>query len=184
MRSLLIGLMILLTSWIMTQAQNRLYITANGVTRTAVLADNAASEALCRMLADGPATISMHDYGGWEKVGDLPMPLPTSNSQITAQPGDIMLYQGRQLVIFYGCSSWSYTRLGTIDGAVASNIISWLGTGSVDVELSLSAFSETYEVIVDDKAEDEVYDLAGRLITRRPLVPGIYIINGKKTAIR
>ncbi|MDE6390813.1 MAG: hypothetical protein K2L26_05300, partial [Duncaniella sp.] len=91
---------------------------------------------------------------------------------------------GRQLVIFYGCSSWSYTRLGTIDGAVASNIISWLGTGSVDVELSLSAFSETYEVIVDDKAEDEVYDLAGRLITRRPLVPGIYIINGKKTAIR
>ena len=52
------------------------------------------------------------------------------------------------------------------------------------MELSLSAFSETDEVIVDDKAEDEVYDLAGRLITRRPLVPGIYIINGKKTAIR
>lgn len=125
----------------MAHSQNKLYVTANGETRTATLADNAATEALSGLLADGPVTVSMHDYGGWEKVGDLPQSLPTSNTQITARPGDIMLYQGYQMVIFYGDNSWSYTRLGRIDGATASNLRSWLGNGSVDVTLSLSASS-------------------------------------------
>lgn len=181
MRTLL--LTILMTIGIMTQAQNTLYITANGVTRTATLADNAATEALRGMLAYGPVTVNMHDYGGWEKVGDLPQPLPTSNSHITAQPGDIMLYQGYQMVIFYGNNSWSYTRLGKIDGATASNIRSWLGSGSVDVALSLSASSGLDEVAVDNNTEEKVYDLTGRLVSQRPLLPGIYIINGKKTAV-
>lgn len=182
MRALL--LFILMISGIIVQAQNKLYITANGVTRTATLADNAATDALRRMLADGPVTVKMRDYGGFEKVGDLPQSLPTSNSQITAQPGDIMLYQGYQMVIFYGNNSWSYTRLGKIDGATASDIRSWLGSGSVDISLSLSSSSGIDDVTVDKDTEDTVYDLTGRQVTRRPLHPGIYIINGKKTAIR
>lgn len=168
----------------MAQAQNKLFITANGETHTATLAENAATESLRRMLANGSVTVKMRDYGGFEKVGDLPQSLPASNSQITAQPGDIMLYQGYQMVIFYGNNSWSYTRLGRIDGATASNIKSWLGTGSVDVVLSLSDTSGIEDVVVDKDTEDRVYDLMGRQVTRRPLLPGIYIINGKKTAIR
>lgn len=168
----------------MAQAQNKLYITANGETRTATLADNAATEALRKMLADGPVTINMNDYGGFEKVGDLPQSLPTSNSQITTQPGDIMLYQGYQMVIFYGNNSWSYTRLGKIDRATASNLKPWLGNGSVDVELSLSASSGIDDVIVEKDTEDKVYDLMGRPVIHRPLLPGIDIINGKKTVIR
>jgi len=174
----------LMISGIMAHSQNKLYVTANGETRTATLADNAATEALSGLLADGPVTVSMHDYGGWEKVGDLPQSLPTSNTQITARPGDIMLYQGYQMVIFYGDNSWSYTRLGRIDGATASNLRSWLGNGSVDVTLSLSASSGIDGVTVDKNTKDKVYDLMGRPVTRRPLLPGIYIINGNKTAIR
>lgn len=177
-------LTVLMISGIMAQAQNKLYVTANGETRTATLADNAAAEALRRMLSDGPVTVDMHDYGGWEKVGALPQSLPASNSQITARPGDIMLYQGYQMVVFYGNNSWSYTRLGKIDGATASDIKSWLGTGSVDVTLSLSAFSGIDDVTADEDTDHRVYNLMGRLIVRRPLLPGIYIINGKKTAIR
>ncbi len=168
----------------MAHSQNKLYVTANGETRTATLADNEATEALIGLLADGPVTVSMHDYGGWEKVGDLPRSLPTSNTQIKARPGDIMLYQGYQMVIFYGDNSWSYTRLGRIDGATASNLRSWLGNGSVDVTLSLSASSGIDGVTVDKNTKDKVYDLMGRPVTRRPLLPGIYIINGNKTAIR
>lgn len=174
----------LLISGIMAQAQNKLYITANGETRTATLANNAATESLRRLLADGPVTIDMHDYGGWEKVGDLPQSLPASNTQITAQAGDIMLYQGYQMVIFYGKNSWSYTRLGKIDGATASSIKSWLGTGSVSVVLSLGASSGIDEITVDKNTADKVFDLTGRPVTHRPLQPGLYIINGKKTAIR
>lgn len=177
-------LTILMISGIMVQAQNKLYISANGETRTATLANNTATETLRRMLANGSVTIKMRDYGGFEKVGDLPQSLPTSSSQITTQPGDIMLYQGCQMVIFYGNNSWSYTRLGKIDGATVSNIKSWLGNGSIDVELSLSASSGIENVTVDKDTDDKVYDLMGRPVTRRPLLPGIYIIDGKKTAIR
>lgn len=168
----------------MAQAQNKIYITANGETRAATLVANGATEALRRMLAEGSVTVSLRDYGGFEKVGDFPQSLPTSNTQVTAQPGDIMLYQGYQMVIFYGSNSWSYTRIGRIDGATASNIRSWLGTGSVDVVLSLSPSSGIDEVVVDEDTPAEVYDLTGRLVSRRPLLPGIYIMNGKKISVR
>ena len=180
----IILLFIVLIIGIMAQAQNKIYITANGETHTATLADNAATEALRRMLADRPVAISMQDYGGWEKVGDFPQSLPTSNSQLTARPGDIMLYQGYQMVIFYGNNSWSYTRLGKIDGATASNIKSWLGGGSVEVVLSLTASSGIEDVAVDKNTEDTVYDLHGRPVTSRALLPGVYIIKCKKTAVR
>lgn len=182
MRALL--LIILMTSGIMAHAQNKIYITANGETRTATLANNAATEALRKLLAEGPVSVSMRDYGGFEKVGDLPQSLPTSNSQITAQPGDIMLYQGSQMVVFYGNNSWSYTRLGKIDGGTASNIRSWLGSGNVTVSLSLSSSSGIDDFTVDKNTGEQVYDLMGRPVTRRPLPPGIYIIDGKKTVIR
>ena len=79
----------------------------------------------------------MSDYGGWEKVGSFGFSLPTSNEQITAQPCEFVLYQGNQLVIFYGSNSWSYTRLGKIDNITQSELIAILGTGNVTVTLSL-----------------------------------------------
>ena len=104
-------------------------------TFTATLEDNAAVDALVEMMKQGPVTIQMRDYGGFEKVGALGTSLPASNSQITTQAGDIVLYQGNQIVMFYGSNSWSYTRLGTID-----DLTSWteaLGSGDVSVTFSL-----------------------------------------------
>ena len=102
---------------------------------TATLEDNAAVDALVKMMENGPVTIQMSDYAGFEKVGALGTSLPTSNSQTTTQAGDIVLYQGNQIVMFYGSNSWSYTRLGTID-----DLTSWteaLGSGDVSVTFSL-----------------------------------------------
>jgi len=96
---------------------------------TATLIDNAATRELTALLSQDPVTIEMDDYGGFEKVGALPQSLPTSNSQITTQPGDIMLYQGRNMVIFYGSNSWSYTRLGKIDGATVEGLRQFFGNG-------------------------------------------------------
>ena len=104
-------------------------------TFTATLEDNAAVDALVEMMEHGPVTIQMSDYAGFEKVGALGTSLPTSNSQTTTQAGDIVLYQGNQIVMFYGSNSWSYTRLGTID-----DLTSWteaLGSGDVSVTFSL-----------------------------------------------
>lgn len=95
-----------------------------------------------------------------------------------------MLYQGNQMVIFYGGNSWNYTRLGKIDNATPSNVKEFLGDGTVNVTLSLSDTSGIEEIKVDADTEETVYDLNGRIVSHRPLAPGIYIINRKRITIR
>ena len=168
----------------MASAQTKVVLKVGGNTMTASLTDNEATRELTKLLEQGDITIRMSDYGGFEKVGALPQSLPTSNTQITTEPGDIMLYQGHQMVIFYGSNSWSYTRLGKIDGATASNLRQFLGNGNITLTLSSESSSGIENVTADGNKEEIVYDLNGRRITKKPLAPGIYIINGKKTIIR
>lgn len=103
----------------------------------ATLADTDAARSLAERLQDGPATVSLHAYGGFEKVGPLPWALPQSDKQIAAEPGDVMLYQGDQITIFTGKNSWAYTPLGHIEGATPESLIEALGNGDVEVTLSL-----------------------------------------------
>lgn len=167
----------------MASSQTKVLLSVGGNTMTATLADNEATRELKELLEKGPITIQMNDYGGFEKVGELPQSFTTSNSQITTEPGDIMLYQGNNMVIFYGSNSWSYTRLGKIDGATASNLKQFLGTGSISLTVSLSPASGIEEVSTDRNNAETIYDLNGNKITKKPLPPGVYIINGKKTII-
>ena len=60
-------------------------------------------------------TIEMHQYGGFEQVGSIGRTITRNDSQITTIPGDVVLYSGNQIVIFYGSNSWSYTKLGHIN---------------------------------------------------------------------
>lgn len=102
---------------------------------TATLEDNEAAAAFTEMMKEEPVVIQMSDYSGFEKVGSLGTSLPASNSQITTQAGDIVLYNNSQIVIFYGSNSWSYTRLGRID-----DLTGWgeaLGSGDVTVTFSI-----------------------------------------------
>ena len=110
-------------------------VQVGGSTFTAALEENEAVNALVEMMEQGPVTIQMSDYSGFEKVGPLGTSLPTSNQQTTTQAGDIVLYQGNQIVMFYGSNSWSYTRLGHID-----DLTGWeeaVGSGDVTVTFSL-----------------------------------------------
>ena len=97
--------------------------------------ENAAVSALVEMMRESPVVLQMSDYSGFEKVGPLGTSLPADNSQTTTHAGDIVLYNGNQIVIFYGSNSWSYTRLGHID-----DLTGWeeaLGNGDVTVTFSL-----------------------------------------------
>ena len=89
-----------------------MYITIEGKTMTVQLEDNSATRELIELLQQASITYTARDYGGFEKVGELGHSLPTSNEQITTQAGDVILYSGSQIVLFYGSNSWSYTRLG------------------------------------------------------------------------
>lgn len=113
----------------------KLQIEAGGSTFTATLEDNEAVTALVEMLEDEPIVIEMDDYSGFEKVGSLGTSLPASNSQMTTQAGDIVLYNSSQIVMFYGSNSWSYTKLAEVD-----DLTGWedaLGSGSLTVTLSI-----------------------------------------------
>ena len=88
------------------------------------------------MLEEGPLTLNLADYGGFEKVGSLGTGLPASDSQTITKSGDIVLYNGDQIVIFYGSNSWSYTRLGRIDDL--NGWVEALGSGDVSVTLALA----------------------------------------------
>lgn len=76
--------------------------------------DNASVDALKELAASG-LTVQMSMYGGFEQVGSLGENLPRDDKQTTTDYGDVVLYSGNQIVIFYGSNSWSYTRLGHID---------------------------------------------------------------------
>ena len=108
-----------------------------GKTFTAILADNSSAKALQELLAKNNVTVKMEDYGNMEKVGPLGTNLPRNDRPTTTGPGDIILYQGKYLVIYYATNSWNFTRLGKIDSVSGSELKSALGEGDVTVALSL-----------------------------------------------
>lgn len=114
----------------------KMNVQIGDVSFTAVLEDNAATSELIEMMRQAPISIDMSDYSGFEKVGSLGKSLTTDNHQTTTSAGDIVLYNGNQIVMFYGSNSWSYTRIGRIE-----DLSGWeeaLGSGSITVTFTVS----------------------------------------------
>lgn len=102
------------------------------------LSQNIAVDALIEKLKEGNITYTARDYGGFEKVGSIGITLPTSDINISAEAGDVMLYQGNQIVIFYGENRYSYTRIGRIKGYSTAQLKSVLNAGNGNVQVTLS----------------------------------------------
>lgn len=113
-----------------------LHITVGGQELLATWEDNPSAQAFRQLLSQGPVTVEMKDYGGFEKVGSLGTPLPRSDTTIATQPGDIILYQGNQITIYYGTNTWNFTRLAKIHDP--SHLQDVLGDGTTSVTFSLS----------------------------------------------
>ena len=101
------------------------------------LENNSATQELVKELKKGNVTVNASEYGGFEKVGDLGFSLPTSDENIGTSPGDIVLYQGDKISLFYGSHSWSYTKLGKIDNVDSNKLKEVLGSGDVTLEFTL-----------------------------------------------
>lgn len=119
------------------EEMNTFNIYANEHTLTVEVANNSSTQALLDLLKEGDIVVNAHDYGNFEKVGSLPTSLPTNDEQITTQPGDVILYQGNQLTVYYDTNSWSFTRLGKITNVDAAELKQILGNGNVELRLSL-----------------------------------------------
>ncbi len=122
-----------------TTMPDHIKISVSGKTLQVKIEDNAATRALVAALREASISYEADDYGGFEKVGALGRSLPTSNTQITTQPGDVILYNGNQIVLFYGSNSWSYTRIGKMEYGSLDELKSFLkaGQGKINVTLSL-----------------------------------------------
>lgn len=159
--------------------KQKMYITIAGRTERVTLADNSATKALVEKLQQAPVTVTLSSSGGFEIWGALGFSLPTSNQQINAQPGDVILYSGSNICIFYGTNSWSYTRLGKIDGLSESELRTFLKAddSSVSVTLSLDNPTSINNVRVE-KGHSKAYTLQGMLAQAGK--KEIIIQNGKK----
>ena len=99
--------------------------------------DNESVEALAKLAETEPLVIEMSMYGGFEQVGSLGESLPRNDVQTTTEAGDIVLYSGNQIVVFYGSNSWAYTRLGHITDKTAEEMAELLSGGDVTITISM-----------------------------------------------
>lgn len=175
---------LLLIFSLMANAQTKINITIGDRTLTATLADNVATKALVEKIKTEPITITMNNYGGFEKVGSLPWTLPSSDTRITTKPGDIMLYTSNNMVIFYGENTWSYTPLGVLETTNPSEISEFVGNGTKQVTISLNTPTGMKIAEIDSATPREVYSLDGKQISQRPLKAGFYIVDNKKVIVR
>lgn len=97
--------------------------------------NNDSVKALKNLAKDG-LTINMSKYGGFEQVGSIGSTLPSADTRITTNPGDIVLYSSNQIVIFFGSNTWSYTKLGHINLS-KSELTDLIGDEDVVITLNL-----------------------------------------------
>ncbi len=138
---------------------NQMYVQIDDTVWTVTLEDNPSVTAWKELLSKGPLTVDMSDYGGFEKVGSIGTTLPQSNRQVTAKPGDIILYQGNSVTIYYDENTWNFTRLGHIDGVTESQLREILKAGGGNVSVTFS---------LNDPARDSkvrAFDFEGRTVT-------------------
>ena len=176
---------------------NKMYITIDGQTQAVTLVDNQATKTLVEKLQQTPVTVTLNSSGGFEIWGALGFSLPTNNEQINAQPGDVILYSGSNICIFYGTNSWSYTRLGKIDGLSENQLRTFLKAGESNISVTLS-FSNTIGIssvtlslssgttaingVRSAAAEaGTYYSLNGQRVNNP--TKGIFIKNGKKVIL-
>lgn len=157
----------------------KMYITIDGRTEAVTLTNNSATQALVAKLQEASVTVTLNSSGGFEIWGALGFSLPTSNEQINAQPGDIVLYNGSNICMFYGTNSWNYTLLGKIDGLSESELRTFLKAGESNISVTLSLSNTTsISQVKADGSKSRAYTLSGTLAQVGH--KGIIIKNGKK----
>ena len=171
-----------------TKAQttmNKIYVTIDGQTQSMTLADTQAAQELVARLQNGPLTISLNTNDDFEIWGPLGFSLTTSNRQMTAQAGDVVLYNGSNICLFADTNSWSYTPLGHFDNITGNGLRTFLkiGESNISVTLSLTNTTAIRSVSTDATSarKDDIYSLNGQKVESP--TKGLYIKNGKKVIL-
>ncbi|MBR3495693.1 MAG: hypothetical protein IKH37_03070 [Prevotella sp.] len=162
--------------------EEKMYITIGDETHCITMEDNVGTRALMAALQADNITYTADDYGNFEKVGYVGQSFPTDNHQIATSAGDLVLYNGDNICIFYGSNSWSYTRIGKLDNLSAEEVRQFVkaGEGEVSITLSLQpVYTGINELAPERKTDDgPTYTVTGQIAPKG--YKGIVIKNGKK----
>ena len=145
--------------------EQKMYITIGEETHTVTMEDNVGTRALIATLQTENIVYIAHDYGNFEKVGYIGQSFPTDNHQTTTSAGDLVLYGGDNICIFYGSNSWSYTRIGKLDGLSADEVRRFVkaGEGEVSITLSLQPIhTGILELSPNENDEGTAYTITGQ----------------------
>ncbi len=125
-----------------TKMEKTLRLRINDTDVTVDWEENESVKTLSDLVSAQPLAVQMSMYGGFEQVGSLGTSLPRNDVQTAAHSGDIVLYAGNQIVVFYGSNSWAYTRLGHITNVSAEDMTKLLANGDVVITISLEQVEE------------------------------------------
>lgn len=161
--------------------EQKMYITIGEETHTVTMEDNVGTRALIAALQTENIVYIAHDYGNFEKVGYIGQSFPTDNHQITTSAGDLVLYGGDNICIFYGSNSWSYTRIGKFDNLSADEVRQFVKAGQGEVAITLSL--QPIQTGIRDFSPEEndkgpAYTITGQIAPQG--YKGVVIQNGKK----
>lgn len=162
--------------------EQKMYITIGEETHAVTMEDNVGTRALMAALQADNITYTADDYGNFEKVGYVGQSFPTDNHQIATSAGDLVLYNGDNICIFYGSNSWSYTRIGKLDNISAEEVRQFVKAGGGEVSITLSlqpVYTGINELTPERKTDDgPTYTVTGQIAPKG--YKGIVIKNGKK----
>jgi hypothetical protein len=118
------------------------YISAGGKQLKVQMEDNESARELKEALSDGNISVRMSRNGGFEQYGDIGRTLTSNDTRITAEAGDVILYNSRYLCVFYGSNTYSYTKIGKIQGMSNDELKNLLSEKDLTMTLSLNSFGE------------------------------------------
>ena len=161
--------------------EETMYITIGEETHTITMEDNVGTRALVAALQTDNITYVAHDYGNFEKVGNVGQSFPTADHQTSTSAGDIDLYNGDNICILNGSNTWSSTRIGKLDNLSADEVRRFVKAGEGEVAITLSLqliYTGIQELSPDENSEGTTYTITGQIAPKG--YKGIVIQNGKK----
>lgn len=156
-----------------------MYLEVNNHIFEVELENNATTNELIKLLSVNPITYKAHDFGGFEKVGELGFKLPSNDKKVTTQPGDLVLYNDNQICIFFASNTWDYTYLGKIKDFDNYQLQDYFGNGNVSITLSLHNTTGIKNLKSQTKISNLKYNFKGQKIKSIPN-KSVYIDNGRK----
>lgn len=104
------------------------------------LENNSSTKQLVELLKEEDITYIADDYGNFEKVGSINHNIVRNDSYVNAIPGDVILYQGNNICLYYGYNSYNFTKIGHIYNYNEEELREILAAskGEIVVKLSLN----------------------------------------------